>query len=339
MASCTAAPSTTSTATPGRSCGWTRRPSRAERRPRPTRERLAWAGADDARPCGPPRRPGDRDARGVRPVVSARGTLSRIPRPVRRPDGPYARAARHRHHGRRLPRLPDARRRPRRRSARTAPWSSRPSRTCPSTRTGACSTPPTSCSRASRRRLRGDTRTPSRTPGSSGPRPTATSSPRCCAPSTTTPISDALDELLAGARVVGVMGGHAMARGTDAYAGAARLGRALARAGLTVATGGGPGAMEAANLGAYAAPLRRRRCWTRPCELLAKAPSFTPVGHRLGERRLRGAGPLARGRRLGGHPHLVLRPRAAERRSPRTSPSTSPTPPARTACWPAPTPA
>ena len=45
-----------------------------------------------------------------------------------------------------------------------------------------------------------------------------------------------------------------MARGTDAYAGAARLGRALARAGLTVATGGGPGAMEAANLGAYAAP-------------------------------------------------------------------------------------
>ncbi|MDG4866144.1 Rossmann fold nucleotide-binding protein, partial [Streptomyces sp. T-3] len=34
-------------------------------------------------------------------------------------------------------------------------------------------------------------------------------------------ISDALDELLAGARVVGVMGGHAMARGTDAYAGAA----------------------------------------------------------------------------------------------------------------------
>ena len=38
-------------------------------------------------------------------------------------------------------------------------------------------------------------------------------------------ISDALDELLRGARVVGVMGGHAMARGTEACAGAARLGR------------------------------------------------------------------------------------------------------------------
>jgi len=66
-------------------------------------------------------------------------------------------------------------------------------------------------------------------------------------------VSDALDELLVGARVVGVMGGHAMARGTQAYEGAARLGRELARAGYTVATGGGPGAMEAANKGALEA--------------------------------------------------------------------------------------
>ncbi|MDQ8707074.1 Rossmann fold nucleotide-binding protein [Streptomyces sp. LHD-70] len=88
-------------------------------------------------------------------------------------------------------------------------------------------------------------------------------------------ISDALDELLAGQRVVGVMGGHAMGRGTDAYAGAARLGRTLARAGLTVATGGGPGAMEAANLGAYAAPYEDRML-DESLELLAKAPSFTP---------------------------------------------------------------
>ncbi|MDT9690934.1 Rossmann fold nucleotide-binding protein [Streptomyces sp. P9(2023)] len=88
-------------------------------------------------------------------------------------------------------------------------------------------------------------------------------------------ISDALDELLAGARVVGVMGGHAMARGTDAYAGAARLGRSLARAGLTVATGGGPGAMEAANLGAYTAP-HTDDVLDEALELLAKAPSFTP---------------------------------------------------------------
>ncbi|MBT2439889.1 LOG family protein [Streptomyces sp. ISL-36] len=88
-------------------------------------------------------------------------------------------------------------------------------------------------------------------------------------------ISDALDELLVGRRIVGVMGGHAMARGTDAYAGAARLGRSLARTGFTVATGGGPGAMEAANLGAYTAPLADAAL-DEALELLAKAPSFTP---------------------------------------------------------------
>ncbi|MFF7753510.1 LOG family protein [Streptomyces sp. NPDC007971] len=88
-------------------------------------------------------------------------------------------------------------------------------------------------------------------------------------------VSDALDELLAGARVVGVMGGHAMSRGTDAYAGAARLGRELARAGFTVATGGGPGAMEAANLGAYAAPFEDAML-DDALQLLAKAPSFRP---------------------------------------------------------------
>ncbi|MFF9770976.1 LOG family protein [Streptomyces sp. NPDC014636] len=88
-------------------------------------------------------------------------------------------------------------------------------------------------------------------------------------------VSDALDELLADTPVVGVMGGHAMARGTDSYAGAARLGRELTRAGFTVATGGGPGAMEAANLGAYAAPFADGML-DDALRLLAKAPSFRP---------------------------------------------------------------
>ncbi|MEV8534210.1 LOG family protein [Streptomyces sp. NPDC051211] len=88
-------------------------------------------------------------------------------------------------------------------------------------------------------------------------------------------ISDALDEHLAGARVVGVMGGHAMARGGAAYQGAAELGRALSRSGLTVATGGGPGAMEAANLGAYLSTMPDEAL-PEAMELLAKAPSFTP---------------------------------------------------------------
>ncbi|MFD4946375.1 LOG family protein [Streptomyces sp. NPDC058239] len=88
-------------------------------------------------------------------------------------------------------------------------------------------------------------------------------------------VSDALDEQLAGAFVVGVMGGHTTARGSAEYAAAARLGRTLARNGLTVATGGGPGAMEAANLGAYSAP-HPDPMLDKACELLAATPSFTP---------------------------------------------------------------
>lgn len=71
-------------------------------------------------------------------------------------------------------------------------------------------------------------------------------------------IEDALDDLLTSRAVedggvVGVMGGHRTMRGDAAYAEAAQLGRLLRQASLTVATGGGPGAMEAANLGAYLA--------------------------------------------------------------------------------------
>jgi predicted Rossmann-fold nucleotide-binding protein len=67
-------------------------------------------------------------------------------------------------------------------------------------------------------------------------------------------VADALDKFVARRRVVGVVGGHALARDSFAFRDAALLGRALTRAGLTVATGGGPGAMEAVNLGAYLAP-------------------------------------------------------------------------------------
>lgn len=67
-------------------------------------------------------------------------------------------------------------------------------------------------------------------------------------------ITDALGEFLAGRRTVAVFGGHAVARDSSGYEEAAYLGRTLTRAGFTVATGGGPGAMEAANLGAYLAP-------------------------------------------------------------------------------------
>ena len=86
-------------------------------------------------------------------------------------------------------------------------------------------------------------------------------------------VDQALGAWVEGRRLVGVMGGHAVERGTPAYADTAHLGMALG-AHLTVATGGGPGAMEAANLGA--------RCASAPdvlpatLERLADVPSFRP---------------------------------------------------------------
>ncbi len=67
-------------------------------------------------------------------------------------------------------------------------------------------------------------------------------------------MDEALARLIDGRRLVGVMGGHALQRGSTAYEEAARLGHALG-ATCTIATGGGPGAMEAANLGARCAAL------------------------------------------------------------------------------------
>lgn len=86
-------------------------------------------------------------------------------------------------------------------------------------------------------------------------------------------MTDALTEQLAGRGVVGVMGGHALRRGTPEYADAARLGHTLADAGHVVLTGGGPGAMEAANLGAFAGAADRLE---DALEALSPVPSFRP---------------------------------------------------------------
>jgi predicted Rossmann-fold nucleotide-binding protein len=75
------------------------------------------------------------------------------------------------------------------------------------------------------------------------------------------------------ASVVGVMGGHAVARGTATYRLAATLGWELARAERLLVTGGGPGVMEAANLGAYLSsrPLTELNA---AIGVLAEAPDF-----------------------------------------------------------------
>jgi predicted Rossmann-fold nucleotide-binding protein len=85
-------------------------------------------------------------------------------------------------------------------------------------------------------------------------------------------MDEALDRFVDGRRLVGVMGGHALQRGSTAYEEAARLGHTLGTT-CTVATGGGPGAMEAANLGARCAALDDSVLETH-LDSLAAVPSY-----------------------------------------------------------------
>lgn len=78
-------------------------------------------------------------------------------------------------------------------------------------------------------------------------------------------------------RVVGVMGGHALHRGDPLYRTVAELGRALAKAGYFVATGGGPGAMEAANLGAWMS-VHPAPALNEAIDHLATAPIYSQPG-------------------------------------------------------------
>lgn len=84
----------------------------------------------------------------------------------------------------------------------------------------------------------------------------------------------ALADWSAGRAIVGVMGGHDLRRGDNGFRDAARLGRTLG-AGLTVATGGGPGAMEAANLGAAFARVDEGAL-DEALGILASVPGFRP---------------------------------------------------------------
>jgi predicted Rossmann-fold nucleotide-binding protein len=72
---------------------------------------------------------------------------------------------------------------------------------------------------------------------------------------------------------VGIMGGHAEPRGSVAYRMAATLAWRLAGADRLIVTGGGPGVMEAANLGAYFSA-RTAGELSAAIDLLAPAPDF-----------------------------------------------------------------
>ena len=86
-------------------------------------------------------------------------------------------------------------------------------------------------------------------------------------------IEDALEEFLDGRRVVAIMGGHDRLRSEAVFLETALLARDLTNSGFLVATGGGPGLMEAGNLGAYFAKQDVSVLRAAVSEL-AKAPNY-----------------------------------------------------------------
>ncbi len=85
------------------------------------------------------------------------------------------------------------------------------------------------------------------------------------------------EEGLSRRRSVGFMGGHGTRRDAPDFRRAAHTARLLGEAGYFVCSGGGPGIMEAANLGAYFANLPLADL-ERALDILAKAPHYTDPG-------------------------------------------------------------
>lgn len=76
---------------------------------------------------------------------------------------------------------------------------------------------------------------------------------------------------------VGFMGGHSTGRDTQNYRRSVRTAKALAEAGYFVVSGGGPGIMEAANLGAYLAGISEEELqWV--FDTLATSPKYSDPG-------------------------------------------------------------
>lgn len=95
-------------------------------------------------------------------------------------------------------------------------------------------------------------------------------------------IDDALDDLLTrlgDPPVVGIMGGHSTRRDDPVYATVAHTAHALARRGFLVATGGGPGSMEAGNLGAHLSTIEDSSVIDEAIARLVAAPHYTDDGY------------------------------------------------------------
>ncbi len=98
-------------------------------------------------------------------------------------------------------------------------------------------------------------------------------------------IDDGLTDLLEGRiekdgqkKVVAIMGGHSTGRDDPSFRKVAHLARALTAEGFFIASGGGPGIMEATNLGAYLADLSEGEL-DAVLDDLASAPKYSDEGY------------------------------------------------------------
>lgn len=91
-------------------------------------------------------------------------------------------------------------------------------------------------------------------------------------------VTNALEDFLTAGqhKVASIMGGHALSRIDPMYRTVVELGHELTRAGFCVATGGGPGAMEAGHLGAYLSS-RPAADIDAALAVLARAPAMLPI--------------------------------------------------------------
>jgi predicted Rossmann-fold nucleotide-binding protein len=89
----------------------------------------------------------------------------------------------------------------------------------------------------------------------------------------------AIDRLVAAfldaphSRTIGFMGGHGILRTAVTFRRIAEIARELRRRGFSIVTGGGPGLMEAANLGAFMAPFDDKDL-TRAINILRSVPDY-----------------------------------------------------------------
>ncbi len=93
-------------------------------------------------------------------------------------------------------------------------------------------------------------------------------------------INDAMNDFLERFdtyQVVAVMGGHALSRTDEAYRQVVRISKVLTEKGKIMASGGGPGAMEATHLGAWMAG-RSEEELEEAFQILSEAPSFRTPG-------------------------------------------------------------